>query len=201
MTQLSSKVTPVYPTEPVFPLTVEQYHTMIETGVLTDDDPVELIEGVLVFHMPKNPPHTYVLEAVTETLRPLLPSGWTLRAQEPVTLDDGEPEPDVVIARGNRRRYRQRHPGPADVGIVIEVSDSTLDRDRGTKLRSYARAGIAEYWIVNVAEQVIEVRTEPLSDGTEPSYRHTRFISAPKTMSLILGGETVAEISVRDFFD
>ena len=131
---------------PLFRLSVEQYHAMIDAGVLTDDDPVELVEGVLVFKMPKKPPHTFVVEAVSEWIRAGLFPGWFFRQQEPITLEDGEPEPDGVIIRGPRQDYRTRHPGPADIALVIEVSDTTLRRDRGMKLRSYARASIQVYW-------------------------------------------------------
>ena len=81
-----SMTVPIYP---IWRLSVDQYHRMIEAGILTDDDPVELIEGVLVFHMPKNPPHEYVIHAAQDAIRGLLPSGWLALTQTPVTLADG----------------------------------------------------------------------------------------------------------------
>jgi Uma2 family endonuclease len=78
-------------------------------------------------------------------------------AQEPITTADSEPDPDVMVVRGARRNYRERHPGPGDVGLVVEVADTTLQRNRGVKLRLYAAAGIPTYWIVNQSERRIEV--------------------------------------------
>src|SRR5947209_7775387 len=117
----SPHLVPVIPSDPVYPLSVEQYHAMISGGVITENDPVELLEGVLVFKMPKNPPHTYAMESAQEIIRPMLPVGWFYRAQEPITLEDGEPEPDGVVVRGSRADFRSRHPGPSDVALLIEL--------------------------------------------------------------------------------
>lgn len=144
---------------------------MIQAGVLTDDDPVELLEGVLVFKMPKNPPHVFVVEAAAETINKILNDGWFYRQQEPITLEDGEPEPDGIVIRGSRTDYRSRHPSPADVALIIEVADKTLSRDRGIKLRSYARAGIAEYWIINLIDRCVEVYRHPETNQSEATYR------------------------------
>src|SRR5438132_6163993 len=146
---MSSAALPIPPgpsPEPVFRLSVEQYHAMIEAGVLTDDDPVELLEGVLVFRMPKNPPHRISIAKLERAIRPLLPSNASIQWQDPITLSDGEPEPDIAVIRGQAEDYPDCHPGPDDVYLVVEVADTTLARDRGIKLRSYARAGIAIYW-------------------------------------------------------
>src|SRR4051794_9689051 len=121
---------------PVYRLSVEQYHAMIRHGILTDDDPVELLEGILVQQMGKNPPHTFATQFIRDELPPMMPAGlWFVSDQEPITTTDSEPEPDVFIVRGRRRDYlaQDRHPGPADMGLVIEVSESTLATDRGTK--------------------------------------------------------------------
>src|SRR6266540_3383250 len=119
MSAIPSTPPPAPPEEPVFRLTVEQYHTMIEAGVLTDDDPVELLEGILVFKMPKKPNHRLAVRLLTSALDAMLPSGWHFQAQEPITLADGEPEPDGAVVRGNPRDYSTRHPGPEDVALVI----------------------------------------------------------------------------------
>src|SRR5947209_7884549 len=91
-------------------LSVGQYHQMIQTGILTDDDPVELLEGWLVTKMPKNPPHRLTTQLTREALAPLLPAGYYVDDQEPMTTDESEPEPDVMIVRGTRRNYRDRYP-------------------------------------------------------------------------------------------
>ena len=102
------------PVEPIWQLRIEQYHQMIRTGILTDDDPVELLEGWLVTKMPKNPSHRLTTQLTCEALSGLIPAGYYVDDQEPLTTDESEPEPDVMIVRGHRRDYRDRHPGPAD---------------------------------------------------------------------------------------
>src|SRR5437764_4760752 len=124
----------------VLRLSIGQYHAMIDAGILTDDDPVELIEGILVYKVPKEPRHSIALAKLQRAITPLLPSDVSLQTQEPITLADGEPEPDAAIFHGKPEDYPQRHPGPDEVMLVIEVADTTLARDRGIKLRSYARA-------------------------------------------------------------
>lgn len=114
------------PLDLIWRLSVAQYHQMIRSGILTDDDPVELLEGWLVLKMPKNPPHRAATRLMQDALARVVPVGWYVDAQEPITLEDSEPEPDVMIVRGETREYRDRHPGPRDVGAVIEISDTTL---------------------------------------------------------------------------
>src|SRR5262245_20382486 len=138
---------PPDPPEPVFRLSVEQYHAMIEAGVITDDDPVELLEGILVQKISKNPPHQIALAKLQAALSLVIPENMTAQYQEPITLADGEPEPDASVFVGKQEDYPDRHPAAREVHLVVEVADSTLRRDRTTKLRSYARAGIAVYWI------------------------------------------------------
>jgi Uma2 family endonuclease len=173
MQAMSSATIPIPsgpPSEPVFPLSVEQYHAMINAGVLTDDDPVELLEGILVFRMPKNPKHRITIAKLDRAISPRLPSDTSVQWQDPVTLSDGEPEPDFVVIRGQAEDYPDRHPGPVDVLLLVEVADTTLSRDRGIKLRSYARAGIAVYWIVNLLNRTVELYTNPDRTSSPPSY-------------------------------
>src|SRR5437870_9941555 len=100
-------------------LTVEQYHAMIEAGILTDNDPVELLEGVLVLKSPKTPQHVYAAETAQDVIRRLLPQGWSYQPQVPITMNDGEPEPDGAVIRGTFRDYRAHHPFPADATLII----------------------------------------------------------------------------------
>jgi Uma2 family endonuclease len=111
---------------------------MIQAGILTEDDPVELLEGWLVTKMPKKATHTLTTQLTQEILAQIVPNGWFVNAQEPITLKDSEPEPDVAVVRGKRRNYQNRHPGPTDVALVIEVADATLQRDQIIKKRLYA---------------------------------------------------------------
>src|SRR2546421_1324461 len=119
MSSLTTTLPPAPSPEPVFPLSVEQYHQMIDAGVLTEDDPVELIEGILVYKMPKKPRHRIAMANLRSAIEPLLPANMSLQMQEPITLADSEPEPDGAVFRGKPQDYRDRHPGPGEVFLVI----------------------------------------------------------------------------------
>src|SRR5262249_46180523 len=118
------------PTLPVRRFSVKEYHRMIDSGILTDEDHVELLEGWIVPKMPRNPPHDTVISVIhNQELGPLLPAGWFCRVQAAVTTDDSEPEPDLAVVRGRERDYLRKHPTPRDMGLVVEVADTTLRRD------------------------------------------------------------------------
>src|SRR3954469_18476632 len=152
---------PGVPSEPIYRLSVEQYHEIARAGILTRDDRVELLEGWLVAKMTKYPPHVIAAGQTHDALRGLVPNGWYVSKEDPVTTLDSEPEPDLAVIRGTRRDYRDRHPGPQDVALVVEVADASLPRDRTLKKRIYARARFPVYWLANLPEARIEVYTEP----------------------------------------
>ena len=179
-------------------LSVGQYERMIDAGILTDDDPVELLEGYLTKKMPKNPPHTLATQLAGEEIAHLLPVGWFVNVQEPIATEDSEPEPDLSIVRGARRQYRARHPRAEEVAVVIEVSAATLQRDRGLKKRLYARAGIPAYVIINLAESQVELYTEPNDATASPDYQTRRDYGLNDEMPLILNGNIIGHLAVRD---
>src|SRR5262249_942521 len=146
---------------PLYRLSVAQYHAMARAGILKEGEPVELIEGLLVQKMTKHPPHPVATGLTRDAVAARLPAGWFVRVQDPITLDTSEPEPDVVVARGQPRDYTTHHPGPADVPLVMEVAETSLDEDRGIKKWMYARNRIPTYWIVNLIDQQVEVYTVP----------------------------------------
>ncbi len=187
----------VVPTEPVWRFTVEQYHQMIRIGILNDDDPVELLEGWLVYKMPKNPPHRVTTKLTRNALEAIVPEGWYVDTQEAITLANSEPEPDIAIVQGNTRDYLDRHPGPADVALIIEVADSTLERDRTFKKRLYARAIIPVYWIINIPERQIEVYTNPVI-AEEATYQHRQDYQPSEEVPVEIIGEIVGNLSVAD---
>ena len=184
------------PNDLILRLSVEQYHAMIQAGILADDDPVELLEGWLVFKMPKNPPHRVTTRLVRTALENILPPGWYVDSQEPITLQNSEPEPDIVVVRGDTRQYLDRHPGPEDVAIVIEVSDTTLGRDRTIKKRTYARAGIPVYWIVNLVEGQVEVYDRPSGDSEQPDYGQMLIYGRSAVLLLVIEGIAIGAIDV-----
>lgn len=148
---------------PIWRISVERYHEMLQRGLVTADDRVELLAGVLVDRNSINPPHRIATDSTADALRAIVPAGWYTGSQHPITLNDSEPEPDVVVFRGHTRDYRDRHPGASEVALVIEVADSTLPRDRVVKKQIYASAGIPLYWIINLIDNTLEVFSQPLN--------------------------------------
>jgi hypothetical protein len=157
------------------PITVQQYHAMISAGILHEGAPIELIDGLLVQKDRRDkggsinmvgPRHATTVQKVKRALdATIVGVAFHARSQLPVTLSGlGEPEPDGAVVGGSLDDYANHHPGPADVPLVIEVSDSSLGYDRTTKQRLYAIACIPVYWIVNLQDDVIEVYETPLPD-------------------------------------
>ena len=177
-------------------LSIEQYHAIIQAGILTSDDSVELLEGWLVFKIPKNPPHRVTTRLVRTALENILPAGWYVDSQEPITLSNSEPEPDIVVVRGDTRQYLDRHPGAEDIALIIEVSDTTLQRDRTVKKRIYARAGISFYWIVNLVEEQVEVYSQPLVEVEQPDYSQRLDFGRSAVIPIIIEGREIGAIAV-----
>ena len=192
---LSPRLTP--PRETLRRISVDQYHAIIRAGVFDDDDPIELLEGWLVEKMPRNPPHSVATVLVSDVLSPVLPPGWHIICQEPITTDDSEPEPDVCAVRGNIRDYTESHPRPQDVGLLVEVADATLRRDRGMKKTIYARANIAVYWIVNLVDRCLEVYSDPTGTAKKPDYRRKQIFGPTDSVSVVLGDREVGRVKVK----
>jgi len=141
--------------------TADQYERMAEAGVLGPQDHVELIEGEIVRMVPMGDPHALCVARFLNRLPKLLPETMHVRVQSPIRLSDAtEPEPDVVVV-GLGVDACPRHPRPEEILLVVEVSDSSLAYDRDVKLPLYARAGIPEVWIVNLAARRIEIHRRP----------------------------------------
>jgi len=192
------RISPAEPAEELWRLSIDKYHAMIREGILTEDDPVELLEGLLIRKMSKNPPHTVATSLVRKALERLVQAGWHVNTQEPITCEDSEPEPDVKVVRGAPRDYLNRHPGPQDVALVVEVSDSSLTQDRGVKKRLYAVARIPVYWIVNLLERQIEVYTDPSGPAEQPDYGHRQDFHAADNVPLVIEGREIGHIAVAD---
>lgn len=182
----------------IWRISVDRYHQMVASGVITPDDRVELLEGVLVNKMSKSPPHRIANGKTRRVLEALLPTGWYLDTQEPISLDDSEPEPDVVIVRGRTEDYATAHPTPAVIPLVIEVADSSLRRDREDKRRIYARNGIAVYWIVNVADRLVDVFSGPSGPVLTPDYATVTTFRPGDAVPVVLAGTTVGSVNVSD---
>ena len=181
-----------------FRFTVAEYREMIALGVLRDGDPAELIDGEVVQKMSQGDPHALAVEALNRLLARGLPDDLSLRCQTPVTLPDGEPEPDFAVCmppavRGNT------HPRPEHVFVVIEVADTSLADDRGTTLARYAGVGIPVYWIVNVADGEVEVHSEPVRPARgRPVYRRVSVHPQGDTVAVEVRGQIVMTVAVSN---
>lgn len=184
------------PPYPVVRFTVDEYHRFAELGLLDEMDRIELLEGCLVPKMTRSPQHAYAIELLSDLLQRILPAGWRIRVQLPITTPDSEPEPDLAIVR--RDRQSTGHPTSVDVGLVIEVSDSSLSQDRVDKARLYARAGIVEYWVLNLRDRQLEVFQHPSELQTVPRYAKVVTIPCGQSVELHLDGIALPAISVTD---
>jgi Uma2 family endonuclease len=181
-------------------LTVAQYHAMADAGILGEKDRVVLLEGLLVAKMTKPQPHIVATGLTQDALTQALPVGWYVESQEPITIEaiQSAPEPDVKVVRGTRRDYRNRRVTPADVALVVEVADSSVREDQTTMKAIYAAASIPFYWLLNLPANRLEAYSDPTGPDPTPDYRHRTDLGADDVVPLILGGQEVARIAVRD---
>lgn len=180
--------------------TLDEYHKLIEIGVLIDGEPYELLEGNLVRKMPRGTPHDSAIDRLEGEFLRVLPPDWFPRSQRAVTLaqSDSEPEPDIAVVPGPRNRYTRAHPAAAELGIVVEVSDSSLAIDRHDKNRIYAAEGIPVYWVVNIPEKQIEVYTQPAGTGDDAAYTRRDDFSVGTSVPVVLGAATVGAVAVSE---
>jgi Uma2 family endonuclease len=144
---------------------VNEYHQMMAAGILTTRDRVELLEGCIIEMAPQEPPHASTTSSFGNDFVLLFAGRAWVRQQLPITIAlNSEPEPDIAVVRIDPNRYRDRHPVPEDVYLLIEVSDATLNYDRSRKAKVYAQANIPEYWVVNVKQRQVLVFREPQGD-------------------------------------
>lgn len=190
-------MTPAVLPPPAGPISVAQYHAMIEAGYFNDDDRFELLEGSVVPKMSKNPRHPYATTKTRKNLEKLVPSGWYVRVQDPITTLESEPEPDVSVVRGSEDDYPDRHPSPADTGLIVEVAESSLARDRSIKKRIYARAKVPVYWIVNLVDRCVEVYTNPSGPTENPDYEPPQVYGETDHEPVVLDGREIGQIEVR----
>jgi Uma2 family endonuclease len=163
------------------PITINDYHRMMETGIIHESERIELISGQIFNMAAKGTRHTVATTELMGELFLLLGRRAKIRCQDPITLpNNSEPEPDIVIARLREDHYLDSHPAPADIILVIEVADSTLSFDRNTKAPLYAAAGISEYWIVNLMDDRLEIYSQPEGD----IYTNTQFVLPPREIHL-----------------
>jgi Uma2 family endonuclease len=179
----------------VYRFTVDEFERIADS---LDDDQVELIDGYVVGRGEMKPSHVLATELVKGCVQPLLPSDRFVREDKPVRIPDfDEPRPDIAVVRGDPKVYAHRHPGPEDVSLLVEVSDTTLPRDRGEKWVNYARSGIPVYWIVNLVDHQVEVYTDPTAAGYGSRFVYAQFLSA-QSVPVVIDGILVGQIAVSD---
>ena len=162
-------------------ISVDEYYRMAEVGLLAPDARVELIDGEIIDMAPIGTDHGSVVSDLTHLFVHAVGERAIVRIQNPVRLDrSSEPQPDVAVLAPRDHRYRHAHPAPADVLLLIEVSDSTLRYDRDVKVPLYARHGIAEVWIVDLKNG--ELRTYRLPEGG--SYADQKTTKQPGVMQI-----------------
>ena len=174
---------------PVKTWTRLQYEKLVEAEVLGPEDRIELLGGAMLVKEPQYSPHATAITLVHWALSQAFGPGWHVRTQMPVALDDdSEPEPDVCVVAGDPRDYRDAHPErPA---LIVEVALSRLSFDRKHKGGLYARARIADYWIVNLRERRLEVYREPVAEAAAPfGWRYARVVTLP-------AGERIAPLAL-----
>ncbi|WNZ22952.1 Uma2 family endonuclease [Leptolyngbya sp. NK1-12] len=159
---------------------VDKYHHLIAAGILTSDDHVELLDGQIVEMVPQDPPHASATDEGADYLKALFAGRAKIRMQLPITLSSSsEPEPDIAVVRIDPNRYRDRHPTPEDVFLLIEIADTTLSHDCHHKAKLYAKAGILEYWVVNLNQRQIIVYRHPQGD----TYQSEQTLEATDTIA------------------
>lgn len=189
---------PPLPTLMLRRFSVDEYHQMIRQKILAEDEAVELIEGWIVNKMPRNPAHDLALEKSDVAIRSRVGAGWRVRIQCAVTTDDSEPEPDIALVRGSIPSKADSHPRPGEIGMLVEIADSSLEHDRIVKGRAFASAAIPVYWIVNLPQRQVEVYTLPTGPALVPAYQTRRDFSEMDTIPLELDGQLVGQIQVRE---
>lgn len=193
-------VTQLPQTLPYQPLrmSVEKYHELVRAGAFNEHDAVELLDGVVTEKMSKNPPHRLATRQLDLALSQLVPTGWHVQNQEPITLATSEPEPDIAIVRGELTDYGNRHPHAEEVALVVEVADTTLVTDR-YKAELYAQAGIPFFWLVNLGERCIEVMSS-VGEVT-PSrrqYGQLDIYAREANIPIYVAGQLIAELRVAE---
>lgn len=176
-------------------ITVAEYDRMIEAGIYTENDRIELLNGEIVELMPKGPKHSVFNDLIVNLFGETFGERVYVRSQNPIVLDNfSEPEPDIVLAKPPRKKYLENHPTPPDILLVMEISDTTLAYDRDDKALAYSRNGIQQYLLLNLQNETLEDYREPNADG----YGAKRTYRSGDVFNLVAFPEI--EIKIDDLF-
>ncbi len=182
---------------PLYRMTVEQYEAMVASGAFCTKDRFHLINGYLVAKMTHNPPHWVADELCGVELARIVPADrYHVAGGKPVRLPGraSEPEPDRCVVRGTIRDYENRHPGPDDIVLVVEVADSSLAGDRQMATEVYGPSGVPIYWIINLVQRLVEVYTDPTPEG----YRSCAVFTEVQSVPVVIDGQPLGHVAVVD---
>lgn len=185
------------PPYPVHRFSIAEYHRLVEVGLLDEDARVELLEGWIVPKKSRSPLHDAVIHVLLELLRNQLAAEFAVRVQGALLTNDSEPEPDLAVVIGPSGRYRDHHPSTGEVLLVVEVADASLARDR-RKAAIYASIGIPAYWIVNLRDGSVEVRTQP--EAERRRHAATAVHRAGEAVEVRNNEQLLATLRVDDLF-
>jgi hypothetical protein len=179
-------------------MSLKKYEAMVRSGVFTNRDRLVLIEGFLVEKVTQYPPHTISCELCRAVFQQVIPSGWHPRSDRPLRVPSraSMPEPDLVVARGAIRDYVAGDPGPAEVAMVLEVADLSLDDDRNVMARVYGGAGVTIYWIVNLVDRQVEVYSAPSGPAEPVGFRHCDVYQVGQHVPVVIDGVEIGQIAV-----
>lgn len=184
------------PVQSLRQFTIEEYHKLIDDGYFAEDEAFELLEGLVVHKMTKKPDHWIACELLRSAIEALSVPGYFFHSQNPITIDNSEPEPDGALVRGQLRDFARGHPDASKTPLVIEVADSSLFQDRTWKLRIYARARIPAYWIVNLIDRRVEVYSRPTGPIESPNYDDCQIMDADGELPVVIDGTEVGRIKI-----
>jgi len=175
-----------------------EYERLIEIGFFQPGEHLELIDGLLVAREPQKSRHATSVRLVQQALERAFGAGWDVRPQLPLALDDmSEPEPDTAVVRGTARDYRDAH--PASPVLVVEIAESRPAFDRRRKSSLYARAGIADYWVLNLVRRLLEVHREPEAFAAAPyGFRYRSIVKVGATGAVSPLAAPSAVVAVAD---
>ena len=176
--------------------TITEYHRLADLDFFTEDDRVELIKGEIIKMAAKGKAHSVCNTRLYRELFKLLEEKATIRGQEPIIINDSEPEPDLTIVKNTPDDYFLNHPIPSDIFLIIEVADSSLKYDQEVKLFLYSEAGISDYWIFNLMDYYLECYSDPYQDlQGKFGYRHKSIILPNESVKLPFFPELILDLT------
>jgi Uma2 family endonuclease len=164
---------------------------MIRDGYFAHDERFELLDGLIIRKMPKDPIHEAAVRHARKVISGRLSAGWHVRVGGPVTLSESEPEPDLCVARGDELDFADHHPNPSEIALIVGVSNSTLTDDRNWKGPLYAVDGVTTYWMLNLIDWRVETYSDPTGPDPAPAFRRRQDFTPGQVITLVWSAGTI----------